>query len=408
MITPFDDAPKNAFLEKFQPKDGTTYRVYILDWNNKVELSFHYLEKTKDAAGNEIPGGMYTCDSAECCAILGAPSSKLMLPIWLYTSPDNDVNAGQLFSWDVPREQYKALVELKKKLASQNDNIANYDFQITAKDQGKGVRIQVMPLPPPRDPQSGQYYNGSSYLLLFATPEIRQQAFDSVATWLTLADTTTFRKVPLGGWRGVLEKHHVPMIAGVGNVPMAGGQRAPGLAPPMPGQALAPPQGQGYPPPGFPPQAQPQTQGYPPPGFPPQAQPQTQGYPPQGGFPPQATSQGQGGYPPGYQQPAPQAPQPAMRSVGPVTPPQGGYPSHGQPYGTPPPAAPAPQAYPPQGQQYPPQAADVAFSQPAGFPPASPLSPPQAGPPAPAFREVDVSADDLKTMMDTEFPPRQQ
>jgi len=226
MITPFDDAPKNAFLEKFQPKDGTTYRVYILDWNNKVELSFHYLEKTKDAAGNEIPGGMYTCDSAECCAILGAPSSKLMLPIWLYTSPDNDVNAGQLFSWDVPREQYKALVELKKKLASQNDNIANYDFQITAKDQGKGVRIQVMPLPPPRDPQSGQYYNGSSYLLLFATPEIRQQAFDSVAMWLTLADTTTFRKVPLGGWRGVLEKHHVPMIAGVGNVPMAGGQRA--------------------------------------------------------------------------------------------------------------------------------------------------------------------------------------
>jgi hypothetical protein len=64
---------------------------------------------------------------------------------------------------------------------------------------------------------------------------------------------------------------------------------------------------------------------------------------------------------------------------------------------SPPPQAPAP--YPPQ------------FETPAGFsptpPPAAPLQPPPQQVPGPHFTEVPVSQDELMTMMDQEFTPRQ-
>jgi hypothetical protein len=378
-ITNFDDAPQSGFLERFKPTENVPYRAYVLDWNRKVEASFHFIEKSGDT-----PGGMYECSKGECCAVLGAPGQAIMIPLWVYTNPTVNPNEGSLFTWNIPRALYKSLVTLKRTLAAQGLNIADYDFQITATKQGQGTNQNAMPLP------------GKALLLTSVTQETYNNAFGSVDMWLTLADTTSYRKVAPGGWGAIFQKHHIGAAlpgAVAGGPPMLNTRPQGTSLPPPPPSPVGPSVGYPPPPPTFqPPQAPQQA-----PPIWPQSAPQQAPQQALHGRVYQQDPQGRV-----YQQDPQQAPQQtpqgqvgSQQSSGPV-------PTPVQPTSAP--------VFQGTGQGY----AQQSFAQPAGFQPGLATTqpfqappnlqgPPQAEQPR-QFTEHVVQGDELSALIDSDFP----
>lgn len=377
-ITNFDDKPKTAYLERFKPQEGLVYRAFLPDWSRKVELLTHWIDGN-EALGTR--GTSYLCTKGECCQTLGPAGLQIIIPLWVYTVPENTAD-GNLYAWSPPRDLYASLIATKTSYQKAGWDVRSYDLQITVVKAGKGTR------------QNAQLLTMEQAVIWRQDPDTQRicgELFASLDSFYIMADSTTARQVAPGGWASIFQTHGI-----------TGGALPAGVAP----VPLGPPPGNPYGPAAIQAQQRPMIPQAPQPPAPPVQQ-----------YAPQAPVQQYAPQAP-VQQYAPQAPQ------APQMPPAPQIPQAPQPpvqqYQAP--AAPTPPPMPPSPNQQ-------QFAQPAGFqaPPQVPNQPPQAPrmppPPQQAYampqgapdpgtipqpqtQAVHMAGDELEALMASDFPPQ--
>jgi hypothetical protein len=169
----------SIYLDRFQPVDGLTYRISVLD-TRAIATEFHFI----DIPSRGIKGS-YQCIQGVCCTACGRRSQTYNLPIYVYSNPSQSTE-GEVQVWRLTAPQWKKFSDL-----AQTVDFLVYDIMLVAQKQGYGMNLSYSAVP---DVKLREYWSA----------EQREQLSQMVVSFFQLGEASLVNPMTYNDWNQLL------------------------------------------------------------------------------------------------------------------------------------------------------------------------------------------------------------
>jgi hypothetical protein len=126
----------SIYLDRFQPVEGLTYRISVLD-TNAIATEFHFI----DIPSRGIKGS-YQCIQGACCAAFGRRSQTYNVPIYVYRESQPHTTEGEVQVWRMTAPQWKKFSDMAMAV-----DFKVYDIMLVAQKRGYGMDLTYSAVP---------------------------------------------------------------------------------------------------------------------------------------------------------------------------------------------------------------------------------------------------------------------
>jgi hypothetical protein len=169
----------SIYLDRFQPVEGLTYRISVLD-TNAIATEFHFI----DIPSRGVKGS-FQCIQGACCAAFGRRSQTYNVPVFVYQNPLQSTE-GEVQVWRMSAPQWKKFSDM-----ALNVDFHTYDIMLVAQKRGYGLDLSYSAVP---DVRMRDYWS----------PEQREQIPQSVASFFQLGEASLVDPMNYNDWNQLL------------------------------------------------------------------------------------------------------------------------------------------------------------------------------------------------------------
>jgi hypothetical protein len=170
----------SIYLDRFQPVEGLTYRISVLD-TNAIATEFHFI----DIPSRGVKGS-YQCIQGACCAAFGRRSQTYNVPIYVYRESQPRTTDGELQVWRMTAPQWKKFSDMAMAV-----DFKVYDIMLVAQKRGYGMDLTYSAVP---DVKLRDYWS----------PEQREQIPQSVESFYQLGEASLTNPMAFNDWNQLL------------------------------------------------------------------------------------------------------------------------------------------------------------------------------------------------------------